>query len=441
MSKVKYWLAFFFIVIFSQGSNVQAQEARTRWEIMNLIRREKFDIVLPKAMRENNIDMWIVMVKRGNRDPLHEDLGGGTPNDKWRLGEFLGYYIFSDRGSDRIERAVLGIDGYTLQHGGAYDLFGSAQDLESFVAERNPGRIGVNMSAYLGVADGLSHTSYLHLVAELGSEYAARLVSAEKLVADFRSHRVASEIATFGKATELTRQILERALSNEVITPGLTTRDDVRWWIQDQMLSLGYSSLANMPSVIYPERATSKDYAIQPGDLLSLDFGIEMLNFVTDAKRLAYVLPEGEVTVPATVQDAFDQSLAVRQIIEEHVQPGRSGAETLELLYRRVEEAGFQRQEIEDLVTDTVNTEVNIGWHSVGNFGHDVGPAIWSDKPFRNELELRPTQLLSFEFFVYAPLPELNGEKLRIGIEDNIVLTENGVGWLSPGIDRILLIH
>ena len=441
MKSARALLTFSCILIALQGFLAQAQEARTRWETMNLIRREKFDISLPKAMRENSIDMWIVMVKRGHRDPLYHDLGEGSPNDKWRLGKFLGYYIFTDRGGDRIERAALGMSGYTLENCGAYDLFGSAEDFKTFVEERDPKRIGVNMSDYLGAADGLSHTSYLELVSQLGEKYSPRLVSAEKLVADFRSHRVTSEIVTFGKATDLTRQIMERSLSNEVITPGLTTRDDVSWWIRDQMLAMGWAPQAYPPGVIYLERARSKDYIIQRGDLLSLDWGIEMMNFKCDIKRLAYVLREGETAVPATIQDAFDQGVRVRKIIRQHVKPGRTGAETLELLYRKVEEAGFERQEIEDQVTDSENTEVNIGWHSVGNLVHGVGPAIWTDKPFRNQLELRPSQLLSFEFFMYVPLPEWNGRKLRLGIEENVVMTQDGVEWLSPVVEKILLIR
>lgn len=93
---------------------------------------------------------------------------------------------------------------------------------------------------------------------------------------------------------------------------------------------------SSLPSIIYLERARSKDYIIQRGDLLSLDWGIKMMNFTFDVKRLAYVLREGETTVPQPVQDAFEQGLRVRKIIRKHVKPGRSGAETLELLYRKV---------------------------------------------------------------------------------------------------------
>ena len=79
------------------------KDARKRWEILNIIRIEKFNKILPLALRENNIDMWIHVMREGNPDPLRIYLGGDSR-----------YYIFTDRGGDRIERAVLG--GYGDEH-------------------------------------------------------------------------------------------------------------------------------------------------------------------------------------------------------------------------------------------------------------------------------------------------------------------------------------
>ena len=190
---------------------------------MAQIRRDKFDYILPEAMRENAIDMWITVMREGLHDPLYEDLGRGYVGG-------VGYYIFTDRDGDRIERAALGIGGYLLERNGAYDIVTGSFDLRAFVTERDPQRIGVNMAENIGAADGLSHTMYGALVETLGDPYGSRLVSAEKLVSDFRSRRVASEIIAFGNAGEISRNIAERALSNEVITPGMTTLEEVAWW-------------------------------------------------------------------------------------------------------------------------------------------------------------------------------------------------------------------
>ena len=104
-----------FLLIADVALPAAAQEARRRWEMMAQIRRDKFDLVLPEAMRENGIDMWITVNKEGLLDPLYEDLGRGYVGS-------VGYYIFTDRGDERIERAALGISGYLLHQNGAYDI-------------------------------------------------------------------------------------------------------------------------------------------------------------------------------------------------------------------------------------------------------------------------------------------------------------------------------
>jgi hypothetical protein len=116
-----------------------AQEARRRWEMERQIRLDKFEQVLPRAMRDNGIDMWIVAVKENHYDPLWKDLGRGYVTG-------IGYYVFTDRGGDRIERVALGPSGYLLSESGAYDEIAEASKLAEFLRQRDPKRIGVNMS-------------------------------------------------------------------------------------------------------------------------------------------------------------------------------------------------------------------------------------------------------------------------------------------------------
>ena len=155
---------------------------------MNQIRSDKFDQILPGAMRENQIEMWIITNREGNYDPLYPDMGGGYTSTN-------GYYIFTDPGTGRIERAALGIGGYLLEEGGVYDHIGAENELKEYVEARDPKTIGLNISKNFGGADGLSHSERLELEEILGEKYAKRFVSAEKLTSDFRSRRVASEIA------------------------------------------------------------------------------------------------------------------------------------------------------------------------------------------------------------------------------------------------------
>lgn len=425
------------LLLIAFSLNTTAQEAHRRWRKMNQIRNDKFDLVLPEVMRENNIDMWIIANREGNFDPLYPDLGEGYVGKN-------GYYVFSDNGSERIERAALGISGYLLKEGGSYDHFGAEEELKSYVDERNPSRIGLNISKSIGGADGLSHSAYLELVEILGEEYSSRFVSAEKLVSDFRSRRVASEIAAFAEACELSYTIAERAMSNEVITPGITTLEDVAWWIKEQQFKHNLGSSFGMPSVYLTGPrgiiATSTDKIIERGDVIMLDFGVGLMNMYTDMKRMAYVLREGESRVPDGIQHAFDQGVKVRDIIKRTIKPGMSARENEAQVYQALTEAGFNKMKGFNQYTDDDITDVIIGCHSVGNWGHGVGPSIAFFNPIRLDYEIKATNLLSIELFAYTKVPEWAGKKLRIPLEDDAVVTERGVEWLYPINPRIQVI-
>ncbi len=414
------------------------QEARRRWERMCQIRKDKFDLILPEVMRENGIDMWITTVREGDYGPLYEDMGRGYPGD-------LGFYIFSDRGGDRIERAALGVGGYLLEECGVYDIVTGAGSLAEFVAERDPEAIGLNMSANIGAADGLSHTSYQHLVETLGDRYVSRFVSAEKLVSDFRSRRVATEIAAFAEAGEISREIAERAFSNEVITPGVTALEDVAWWIKDQLLARGLGDSFDMPSIYITGpsgiEAVSNERIIQRGDLINIDWGVGFLNMYTDMKRIVYVLKEGETAAPPGIQHAFDQGRRVREIIRQTIKPGYTAAEMVDMLGQAITDEGFQMMEEFNVITDTDKTEVMVGCHSVGNTGHGIGPSIAWFNPLRLTFEIKPTNMFVIELFAYTAAEEFGGAKVRIALEDDAIVTERGVEWLYPVNERILLIR
>lgn len=413
-----------------------AQEARRRWEMERQIRLDKFEQVLPRAMRDNGIDMWIVAVKENHYDPLWRDLGRGYVSG-------IGYYVFIDRGGDRIERLALGPSGYLLEESGAYDRLGSPSELPDLVKARAPQRIGVNMSDELGPADGLSATMLAHLRTVLGPPYAERLVSAEKLVSDFRSRRVAAEIVAFGEASGLAVQLAERALSNEVITVGQTTLEDVAWWLQDRLLERGLGSEFDMPSIYVtgPEGilATSTDRIIQPGDVMMIDWGVQLMNFGTDVKRVAYVLKDGETEPPSSIQAAFDKALAVRDVLKKVVRPGIRADETMKRMEAALAAAGYGVIAFNQPNADE-KTDVVFGFHPVGNTGHGVGPSLTTWQPLQSTFELRTGHMFAFEYFAYTPIAEWQGAKLRIPIEDDAILMEDGVQFLHPANYRLLVV-
>ena len=413
-----------------------AQEARRRWEMQRQIRLDKFEQVLPAAMRAHGIDMWIVAVKENHREPLWEDLGRGYVSG-------IGYYVFTDRGGPRIERAALGPDGYMIEESGAYDLFQPASTLAAFVKERNPRRIGVNMSQEIGPADGLSYSMHAHLLTTLGEPFASRLVTAERLVSEFRSRRVASEIVAFGEAAGIAVTLTERALSNEVITPGRTTLEDVAWWLQDRLLERGLEPEFDMPSVYItgPEgiAAVSNGRIIQPGDVMMIDWGVRLMNFGTDVKRVAYVLKPGEMAPPASIQSAFDKALAVRAVLKSAIKPGVRADATMKAMDNALRAAGYGVIEFNKPGADS-KTDVVYGFHPVGNTGHDIGPSLTTWQPLQSTFELYPQHIFSFEYFAYTPIAEWGGRKLRVPIEDDALLTEQGIQFLHPANYRLLVI-
>lgn len=413
-----------------------AQEARRRWEMERQIRLDKFEQVLPKAMRDHGIDMWIVAAKENHYDPLWKDLGRGYITG-------IGYYVFTDRGGDRIERAALGPSGYLLAESGAYDTIAPATTLADYVKARDPKKIGLNMSEQIGPADGLSVTMLAHLKKTLGEPYASRFVTAERLVADFRSHRVAAEIVAFGEAAGIAITLTERALSNEVISVGKTTLEDVAWWMQDRLLDRALGSEFDMPSVYVTGPngivATSSNRIIQPGDVMMIDWGVQLMNFGTDVKRVAYVLKPGETAPPKSIQSAFDKAVSVRDVVKKAIKVGIRADETMKNMDAALRAAGFGVIEFNRPTKDD-KTDVTYGFHPVGNTGHDIGPSLTTWQPFQSTFVMHAQHMFSFEYFAYTPIAEWGGANLRIPIEDDAILTEAGIQFMHSANYRLLVI-
>jgi Xaa-Pro aminopeptidase len=450
------------------GFDIHAQEARKRYEIMRQIRQEKFDTVLPGAMRDNKVDMWIHVIQRGHGDPLELDLGAhaGCPSPSLAT-RCVGYVVFTDRGGERIERALFNASGDQ----GLFDIRGRADDLAKFVAERDPKRIAVNTSEWLTVADGMSHTGYLTLVKLLGDKYAKRLTSAENVISDFRVRRVQTEIAAFAKACEMTVEIENAVLAR--IVPEVTTSEELGWWIQDQLLARGLQSAESgapaptvLPGITRTMTAPGLSEGRRPsanrrtvyhrGDLLVFDWGLQYLNYHSDIKRHAYILRENETDIPEGIQNAWDQGMKVRAVIRQELKVGRTAGETEKAIARALEAAGFVYMP-QDPSTDgglfglkpgsqvkvPDKVEVSVDCHCVGETGDSqeaVGPSIAPHRPDRAKVMIQPNNIFSFEFVCYIPVPQWK-EKMRLNLEDNAIITERGVELLYPMEDRLTVIR
>ncbi len=443
-------LAVALVCLMSPVIVAEAQESKQNYEIMKLIRQEKFDLVLPGAMRDNDVDMWIHVVESGRMDPLALDLGGWT---EYRAWEPVCYYIFTDRGGDRIERIILGgedLDGF-------YDIEGSSRDLLGIVEERNPDSIAVNMSESLGIANGLSHTSYLRLVKVLGERFTERLVSAENVITDFRVRRVQLEIATFAHILEIQRQVMEAALKR--IEPGISTPEDIGWWAADKLLAQGIGPsyqaanlfLPYMPFTYMPRETANGVF--KRGAFIMWDMGVGHLNFGTDIKRYAYVLKEDEVDIPKGLKRAWENGLKAREILKRTIKVGRTAGETHEAIVEALESAGFVSTPSDDRTSQYRDLMISLGdsdkfgfsvdLHTTGN--PSVGDAAPGAQiaPWRSDrahLMVQPMHIFAFEFELNAWIPEWR-KRVSINFEDNAIVTHNGVEYLSPVNESIIIIR
>ena len=429
--------------------------------VLRLIREEKLNLILPRAMRDNNVDMWIHVGREGDPDPL-----------KYEFGNIDGYLIFTDLGG-RVERAMFG--GVFSGSGGVenIDIQGSVKvarafagydygkvdeavydEITEFVTDRDPATIAVNFSDWLGVADGISHTQFLRLERILGPKYSMRIVSAENLITDFRSTRTLREVVVQANTLEIARQNSLKAVSQ--IVPGVTTIGDCQCDAR-----IYYSAKSER---VRPPLATSwirhPDYVFQRGDFLAfgsdakwMDFGEE--SFGVDTKHHAYILREGESSVPKSLQYAWDQTKKAQGIIRQNVKVGMTAGESLTAMVSALEQAGYiytpftddsakDYEMIQDALTDTDKSGFYVDLHAMGNNGGTlvtVGPSIAPFRRDRDHLVIRENHILAFEFAVHTNLPERPGFPITINFSNPQVVTNLGVEWIQPANDEIHLIH
>lgn len=420
-------------------------QAEYRMRMTDMIRREKFEISLPYAMRNQNVDMWIHHIKRETRDPLAIDLGAD-----------MGYVVFADRG-DRIEKALFGCDMADESDECLYEIRGGLDDFAAYVKSINPKRIAINKSTLLPHCDTLTVSALEQLKELLGEEICGRFVSSEYVITEFRARRVKSEIALYGSLCEVQRGIMEEALMN--IVPGKTTRRDVVYDAVGLCLEHGISSRKlgyNPPYTSYSEFPDSEtedlDYVYQPGDFLVWDTGVHyVMNYGTDIKRHVYILKPGEDKVPAGLQRAWDAAKEVREILKKTIRSGFTAAETLENIRLAIEAAGYvytpftdtdKDAEIIASLGDSDKFGFSIDSHCVGNSGNSEvaeGPSISPFRPYRGDIMIYPENLCAFEFVITAYIPEWK-KRIKLNLEEDAVITENGVETLFPKAHRIITI-
>lgn len=410
------------------GTLREQAEQQQEWLALRLER------VLPRLMREQGVDMWIVPVREYNEDPVFRALVSPTTMAARRRT----IYVFHDRGPERgVERIAIG----GTSQGGLYRVvrdpaaamgtagatrrlaepFGPEQWtlLTPLVAERDPQRIAVNISHTHAFSDGLSAGEWEQLQAALGETYRARVVRRELLALHYIEERLPEMLPTYRRMQELVHEIIATAFSSRVITPGVTTTQDVVWWLRQRVNDLGLGTWFQ-PSVSVQRRgvemADSANPVILRGDVLHTDFGISALGLKTDTQHMGYVLRDGEAAPPAGLLQALGRSNRLQDLLLEEMEPGRTGNEVLARTLARMRAEG---------IDGTIYT------HPIGDHGHGAGPTIglWDRQdgvPGRGDVRLRPNTWFSIELQATTPVPEWNGQPVRMAQEEEALIDGDG---------------
>jgi len=406
---------------------------------------ERLEQNLPRVMRAHGVDMWVVAMREYNEDPVFRALVSPTTFAARRRS----IYVFFDRGSERgVERIALGgssQDG--LYHalrgteaapdGRQRELWGAAQWalFADVVRERNPHRIAVDISATHNFADGLSAGEWEQMAAALGPALAERVVREERLAIDYLALRVPGMLPTYRRMQEVAHDIIATAFSDAVITPGVTTTDDVVWWMRERLVDLGLATWFH-PSVDVQRRGVDMGDSAAPvirrGDVLHCDFGITALGLNTDTQHMGYVLREGETAPPPGLLAALAASNRLQDIAMAEMQAGRTGNATLAATLGRMRAEG---------IDGTVYS------HPIGDHGHGAGPLIglWDRQegvPGRGDVPLLAGMWFSIELQAATRVPEWDGQLVRSMQEEDARLTTDGTTrWVLDRQTTYHLVH
>jgi len=410
---------------------------RQRAEVRNGWLRRRLETILPEVMAREGFDMWVVAAREYNEDPVIMTLLP-EPAMYARRRTVL---VFSRCGDGTVERLTLSRYGLGDFYEGAWDP--EAEDqwacLRRLVRERSPKAIGINVSETFAFGDGLSHGEYLQLMEALGPEYGPRTAGAERLCVGWLERRLPEEIETYPGILEIAHAVVGEAFSSKVVLPGVTTTQDVVWWMRQKVCDLGLGSwfqpsvtiqAPGMPAPQPGGRGGDRRTLIRPGDLLHCDFGLVYLGLCTDTQHNAYVLKLGETSPPAGLEAALETGKRLQDIHLGAMAAGRTGNEILRTALEKARGEGIKP---------------SIYTHPLGYHGHAAGPTIglWDQQegvPGRGDYPLFDDTCHSIELNVTQEVPEWDGQEVRMAMEDDIVFTGGRGYWLAPRQERLHLI-
>jgi Xaa-Pro aminopeptidase len=405
---------------------------RERAAMENRILAERLDQLIPQIMRAEGVDLWLLVAREYFEEPVVATMLDAE-NFHARRRTIL---VFYDPGEGKpVERL-------TVSRYGLGGLFAPAWDpatqpdqwaaLAAIIAARNPRTIAINSSDLYQFADGMTLSQYGNLISALPPALHPRLVSGEGLAIRWLETRTAAEMELYPKVVRIAHAVIGEAFSRKVITPGVTTAEEVQWWYRDRLMALGLAPWFH-PSVAIQRQGVKGmiegNAVIEPGDLLWTDFGITYLRLNTDTQHLAYVLKPGENEAPAGLRAGLANSNRVQEFVTRAFKAGRSGNEVLAIARADAVAAGL---------------DPSIYSHPIGHHGHGAGPSIgfWDNQSAdpRGAGPIRANTAWSIELTTYATVPEWGGQRVDFRTEEDAFFDGETVRYIDGRQTEITLI-
>ncbi len=424
---------------------VKAQDilsVRDQAKLIDEILEERFNVLLPKLMDASEIDMWIVISREYNEDPVIRTMLPATWLNARRRTILV---FFRDRTKNTIEKLAVARYNVGKSIKSAWDKEKNPDQwarLVEIIKERNPSKIGLNFSKDHNIADGIVKTDYEEFLERLPRPYSSKVVSAEPLAVSWIETRTPREMVIYNQLVSITHNIIAEAFSEKQITPGVTTTTDVEWFMRQKVSDLGLAtwfhptvdiqrSQEALVSHLYSFSGRPEEEVIMPGDLLHCDFGISYLRLNTDCQELAYVLKPEETEAPDFLRAAFKTGNQVQDYLTDQMIVGRVGNDILKDALQQAKAAGLRPA---------------IYTHPLGLYGHSAGTTIgmWDaqegvDKADGNAYPLHPNTVYAIELNNTIYIPEWKRD-IRIMFEEAGFVGEQGFRYVNGRQKELLLI-
>jgi Xaa-Pro aminopeptidase len=393
--------------------------------------QKRFDTVLPSLMRREKIDMWIIVSREYNDDPVFRSMAPLTTYSSRRRT----ILVFHERGG-AVDRLSIG----RFDYDGLFKVVPTANDeqwngLRTLVDERDPRVIGINTSDAWNHADGITANEKAQLLKALGPKYTARITSAEMLAVGWLETKIPGETDAYRHVMKVAHQVIAEAFSNKVIQPGVTTSEDVVWWMRQRVANMGLGHWFHPSITIHrkgglPAGTAPDARVIQRGDMLHTDFGLVYLGFSTDTQHNAYVLLPGETDAPAGLKAGLQAGNRLQDLTMKFATVGATGNAALAAALRQARAEGLTP---------------SIYCHPVGYHGHAAGPPIGmtdyqAGVPVRGEYVFRPDTWHSIELNVRHAVPEWDNQVVMFALEEDAALSSHGWDWIDGRQTQFYLI-